>query len=230
VRYTTQEAQELLARAARLQVETGGDSEGVDLQSLERIAAEAGIDPAYLQLAALQPRRVRKSFFGLVEEWAFEIPGEEHISDVQKALASLYPWASQIGMSTSSVRAQVGVGRMGLASVASSAADGRTIVRVKSLPLVPYMTTLHWIGLVAIIAGGNLISRGQPLLGWLTMMGGFAFGATLFFAFSRPAASAVEGFAQRLSEAVARRTAQSRLPSDTDLREEQLGNLKLGQG
>jgi len=167
--FSEQETSQILQKAAKLQESSseGTYTPGVTREELERIAVEAGIDPKYVGKALLDlEEEPKKSWLNLSESYERVIEGEVDPNDFDEIFKDLKPAnnrmsAQQIGRT---VTMQTFYDRA-MCNIEISSRQGRTRVRVKSVPFVAYFLSLHPALLIGIIAGGIVGGHVNALIG-----------------------------------------------------------------
>jgi hypothetical protein len=169
--FSEQEASEILQKAARMQEAEGVNpnyTPGITMDELQRIAAEAGIDPKVLERAILEGSTAKEK-----AKWPFEIErvldGELEPGDfdlVQTSLGS----ATQVGRTLNTT---IWTGT-GMSTVLVSSRNGRTRLSLKANPFFSLFFVLYPL-LVAAFAGTAIGSGGRspfwfiPLL-WMAAL------------------------------------------------------------
>ncbi|RYG25055.1 hypothetical protein EON82_08485 [bacterium] len=181
--FSEKEASEVLQRAARLQEEGGGASSyapGISRDELVRIATEAGISPDNLEAAirAASQNPAKRSFLNLVEEVERVVDAElepddfDVLLDVAKPARTRRSPARQVGR-TFTMQTNY---RGSLYNVEVTSRNGRTRIRVSSMPLLAYLLSLHPALMISIIGTANMAAHGggaaAALFGTLTMLVG----------------------------------------------------------
>ena len=166
--FSEKEASEVLGRAARLQEERGGGgsySPGLTHDELVRIATEAGIDPENLEAAirAASAAPTKRGFLNLVEEDERVVDAEldpkdfDVVLDVAKPARTRRHPVAQVGRTlTMQTRHKGGQYRVEVAS-----RNGRTRLRVTSVPFLAYLMSLHPAILLAFFGGMNMAAQGD---------------------------------------------------------------------
>jgi hypothetical protein len=169
--FSEQETSQILQKAARLQEASSEDTyrPGVTREELERIAAEAGIDPKFVGKALLALEdEPKKSWLNLSESFERVIEGEVDPNDFDEIFRDLKPAnnrmaAQQIGRTVTMQTFYGGA----MCNVEISSRQGRTRVKVKSVPFVAYFLSLHPTLILGIVAGVNFGVHGNALIGLL---------------------------------------------------------------
>ena len=167
--FSEKQASDILQRAARLQEERGDPTDpyapGLRQEDLAKIAAEAGIDPKYLEAAIreAQQQKEDRRFFNLSEEQERIVEGEldpaefDVIFEVAKPARTRRHPPTQVGRTLTMRTSYKG----SLYHVEVSSRNGRTRVRVRSLPFFAYLMSLHPAILLSFFGAGNLGAHGQ---------------------------------------------------------------------
>lgn len=167
-RFTSSQAEQLLRRAAELQARQRGDDgePTLSMADLERLAAEAGISPAFVHKAALvAPTRREVGPMGWSE--TFEADVRAPMPAVQDAMARS---ALTIGgqaftmMQGPSVTRMIVRRRSVHATLEAQAGPGAAKIWLRQSPFTAYFYGMHGPLLVALIGGINLIAQG--FLAW----------------------------------------------------------------
>jgi hypothetical protein len=146
--FSEQEVSAVVRRAVELQENAGQESytPGVTPEELERIAAELGIEPRFLQQAIFEANTTesKKGPLNLTEEFERVVDTELSSDDFDVLLKYLRPIGhrhpiTQIGR-TLTGSAWTGCS---MANVEVSSKGGRTRVKVKSNPFFAWLVTLH---------------------------------------------------------------------------------------
>lgn len=181
--FSEKEASEVLQRAARMQEERGGASSyapGISHDELIRIATEAGIAPENLEAAirAASQNPAKRSFLNLVEEVERVVDAEiepedfDMLLDVAKPARQRRHPARQVGR-TFTMQTNY---RGSLYNVEVTSRQGRTRIRVSSMPLLAYLMSLHPAILIGVIGGANIAAQGggaaAALFGTLAVLAG----------------------------------------------------------
>lgn len=175
--YSEQEASEILQKAAKMQESQGGGPDytpGITFDELQRIAAEAGIDPKVLQQALAEGSTPKEK-----AKWPFEIErvleGELAADDFDVVLDAMgpanrrYP-ITQVGRTLSGT---VWTGT-GMTSVSVSSRSGRTRLSMKANPFFSFFTVLYPLFIAAGVGSGIASENGAaywviPLL-WIAAL------------------------------------------------------------
>jgi len=167
--FSEKQASEIFQLAAQLQEQKGDPqgayAPGLTREEMIRIAQEAGIDPQYLDAAirASSKKRPRRGFFELVEE-------DERIVDAELAMADFDVITEVIKPARTRRHPPHQVGRTltfqtrfrgGLYVVEVTARNGRTRVKVKSVPFMAYLVSLHPAIILACGVWGSLSDKGE---------------------------------------------------------------------
>ena len=181
--FSEKEAAEILQRAARFQESSSGGSyaAGITLNELQKIAFEAGIDEANVRKALDRPSQTKTSLLNLVEETERVIDGEmtPEAMDAFAEVISKYgrlQQVSQVGRSFSGI---VNGGVL-YAKVELHSRNGRTRLKVKSMPLMAYLIGLHAPLIVGLCAGvglmgSHMVALGLAVMSMLLLVGFLAF-------------------------------------------------------
>ena len=212
--FSEKEASEVLQRAARLQEERGGASSyapGISHDELVRIATEAGIAPENLEAAirAASQNPAKRSFLNLVEEVERVVDAElepenfDVLLDVAKPARTRRSPARQVGR-TFTMQTNY---RGSLYNVEVTSRNGRTRIRVSSMPFLAYLMSLHPALLISIFGSGSIgahgATAGAALFATLTMLAG----ALGFVGLARRGSNNTAELADRLEEKVREATA-----------------------
>jgi hypothetical protein len=182
--YSEQETSAILQKAAKMQeasAEGGAYTPGITREELERIAAEAGIDPRFVgkALENLDNEEPKRGWLNLSEEYERVIEGEVDPDDYDQIFQDLKPSQAghggglrQVGRTVSMQTFYKGA----MCNVEITSRKGRTRVKVKSVPFTAYFMSLHPAILIGVIAGANIGARGNALIGALTFFFSMLFG------------------------------------------------------
>ena len=155
--YSEQEASEILQKAAKMQESQGGGPDytpGITFDELQRIAAEAGIDPKVLQQALAEGSTPKEK-----AKWPFEIErvldGELAADDFDVVLEAMGPAhrrqsITQVGR-TLSGNLWTGTG---MTALQVSSRNGRTRLSMKSNPFFAFFTVLYPLFIAAGVGSG----------------------------------------------------------------------------
>jgi hypothetical protein len=186
--FSEQETSEVLQRAARLQESSseGAYTPGVTRDELERIAVEAGIDPKFIEkaLVDIDQNTPKKGWLNLSEEYERVVEGEVDPNDFDEILRDLKPagrggmrGANQVGRTVSMQTFYDGA----MCYVEMTSRNGRTRVKVRSVPFMAYFMSLHpalLLGLAISISLGKTVGALAGLFTFfafmLTGIAGFA--------------------------------------------------------
>jgi hypothetical protein len=166
--YSEQEASEILQKAAKMQEAqaVGPDyTPGITFDELQRIAAEAGIDPKVLQQALAEGSTPKEK-----AKWPFEIErvleGELAADDFDVVLDAMgpanrrYP-ITQVGRTLSG---SVWTGT-GMTAVQVSSRNGRTRLSMKANPFFSLFTVLYPLFIMSAVGSGIASEQAAPY--WL---------------------------------------------------------------
>lgn len=166
--FSEQEASEILQKAAKMQEERGhGPSytPGITLEELERIAAEAGIDPAVLQ-AALAPDKESKE----KTKWPIELErvlqGELDPSEFDVILEAIGPAHRRQGLTQvgRTVSGTIWTG-MGHSTISVNSRNGRTRLSLKANPFFSFFMVIYPLFITSILLSAALSENRAP--GWV---------------------------------------------------------------
>lgn len=187
--YSEQETSAILQKAAKMQEASaeGAYTPGITHDELERIAAEAGIDPKYVNKALenLDNEEPKKGSLNLSEEYERVIEGEVDPNNFDQIFAGLKPSGHhnagirQVGRTATMQTFYKGA----MCNIELSSRKGRTRVKVKSVPFTAYFMSLHPALLIGVIAGANIGARGNALMGALVFFFAMLAGIIGFAAF-----------------------------------------------
>jgi hypothetical protein len=237
--FSEQETSQILQRAAKLQeASTVGDyTPGVTRDELERIAAEAGIDPKYVSKALddINTEEPKKGWLNLSEEYERVIEGEVDPDDYDEIFRDLRSSNNRMGFQQIGRSAMMQTFYKGaMCQVEVTSRHGRTRVRVKSIPLAAYFFSLHPALILGIITWANLGTKGYMLLGTLIFMAMMILGIAGFAGFVKKGhksaaklidvlESRVEEYADQTRSNLAKATSKP-IENLRDLAEQELGN------
>lgn len=200
------EAAEILRAAAELQESSGTDySAGVTLDELRRIAVEAGIAPEFLEKAIQSPVATRKSsLFRISEQTEIVLDGEVAPGNLDLVLAALRDHGSvsqyqQVGRTLTGTVTKAPMS----AHVDISSRGGRTRVKVRSTPFLPYFLGLH-VPLIGACVAGPVVGSWNPLAGIGVALATLATGLGLFQLLNRKSIQRSRGLADGLRNEVAK--------------------------
>ncbi|MGE0000439.1 MAG: hypothetical protein AB7F50_01335 [Fimbriimonadaceae bacterium] len=201
------EASEILRAAAELQEASGTDySAGVTVEELQRIASEAGISPEFLAQAMRAPiaKTTTTSPLRLSQETEVVVDGEIAPENLDLLLSELKSKGGvsqfqQVGRSLSAMVNRVPMS----ARVELVSRGGRTRVKVKSIPFMPYFLGLH-APLIAACVAGPAVGSHNPLAGVAVAVGTFVAGLGLFSLFNKISLQKSRELASWLAEEVGR--------------------------
>jgi hypothetical protein len=170
--FSEQEATQIIRRAVELQERTANPPyiPGVSKNELEKVAQEIGVDPKFLRQALLESGEIesKPGIFHLTEEFERVIPGELDPQDFDKVAAAIKPFSNigqpsvaQIGR-TMRASAWTGISQ---ATVEVTSREGRTRLKVKSLPFLAIFGALYPALIIAIVSAAALAERGLLSLG-----------------------------------------------------------------
>lgn len=180
--FSEKEAADILQRAARIQESSAGSySAGVTYEELQRIASETGIDEASLQKALDAPLEKTTRILNLVEETERVIEGElaPEAMDAFAEVLSKYGRVqngSQIGRS---FNGYVNGGTI-YAKVELHSRNGRTRIKVKSMPVMAYLFGMHIPLILGITSGAAMMGNGLVAAGAAVMAMLFTIGFVIF--------------------------------------------------
>lgn len=173
--FSEQETSAILQKAAKMQ-EAAVDGEytpGITREELEKIANEAGIDPKFVTRALddISKNEPKKGWLNLSEEYERVIEGEVDPDDFDEIFRDLKPANNRMGVQ------QVGrtvsmqtFYKSAMCSIEMTSRQGRTRVKVKSVPFMAYFFSLHPALIGGIVGGANVGAHGNALLGGLIFL------------------------------------------------------------
>lgn len=175
--FSEQEASEILQKAAKMQEDQGhGPSytPGITVEELQRIAAEAGIDPAVLE-SAMKSDKERKPDTRLTFEMERVLQGELDPSEFDVILEALGPTHRRQGVTQvgRTVSGTIWTGA-GHTTVSVNSRNGRTRLSMKANPFFAFFIVLYplFVGSIimsAAIAEGARAAWAVPIV-WLIAM------------------------------------------------------------
>ncbi|MBS1714673.1 MAG: hypothetical protein JST30_10100 [Armatimonadetes bacterium] len=217
--FSEKDVGKIVRRAAELQEKSTGPSTyspGVSREELERVAKEMGIDLPYLD-QAVQERLQEASGEGLTvlgvplsREYERVIPGELPPEDFdvvieETAFNRKSQFTNQIGRSLQShLSSGLGYAKMNVHS-----RDGRTRLRMKSIPLYAGLLTLYPAFLAALISSVHLTETVAHLPGWVVpgiIAAGLSLGWAGFAGLARLSHKAVADLTARIEARIAEAT------------------------
>lgn len=166
--FSEQEASEILQKAAKMQEERGHGpayTPGITLEELERIAAEAGIDPGVLE-AALKPDSESKE----KTKWPLElervIQGELDPSEFDVILEAIGPAHRRQGLTQvgRTVSGTIWTG-MGHSTISVNSRNGRTRLSLKANPFFSFFLVIYPLFISSILLSAALSENRAP--GWV---------------------------------------------------------------
>lgn len=203
--FSEKEAAEILQRAARLQESSGSSvyAAGITLDELHRIASEAGIDPTYIKKALDGPKQTTTRILNVVEETERVIDGELR-PDAMDEFAEIIAKYGRVQQATQIGRTFSGyiTGGTLYAKVDLTSRNGRTRLKVKSLPLMAYLIGLHIPLILGIALGASSMGRLGSTAGLAIMAGFFAVGAVLFTLLAKVGIERSRKLADEIEEAL----------------------------
>ena len=178
--FSEQETSEVLQRAAKLQESAtdGAYTPGVTRDELERIAVEAGIDPKFIEkaLTDFDENTPKKGWLNLSEQYERVVEGEVDPNDFDEVLRDLKPagrggmrGATQVGRTVSMQTFYDGA----MCYVELTSRNGRTRIKVRSVPFVAYFMSLHpalLLGLPISIVLGKSVGALAGLFTFIALM------------------------------------------------------------
>lgn len=214
--FSEKQASEIFQMAARLQEEKAdpqdGYAPGLTKGEMIRIAQEAGIDPQYLDAAirASTKTKPRRRLFDLVEE-------DERVVDAELAMADFDVVTEVVKPARTRRHPPRQVGRTltlqtrfkgGMYGVEVSARNGRTRVKVTSVPFMAYLVSLHPAIIVGCTVSTNLSNKGQIAEGALAFLLIFAAGILGFLTLVRRGQGRTGELAEIIADAIREETAK----------------------
>jgi hypothetical protein len=207
--FSEKEASEVLQRAARLQEERGGASSyapGISHDELVRIATEAGIAPENLEAAihAASQNPAKRSFLNLVEEVERVVDAEldpenfDVLLDAAKPTRQRRHPARQVGR-TFSMQTNY---RGSLYNIEVTSRNGRTRIRVASMPFLAYLMSLHPAIFITILGAGPMAGHGNGAAAAAFALAVIMIGIMAFVALARRGSNNTAELADRLETAV----------------------------
>lgn len=179
-KFTEEQAAAIIRRAAQLQGESRGPNKPtVDLEDLQKIAAEAGIDPSVLNMAIHEQKAGLSKKPG-ASTLVRVIPGELSPDEFDVAFSRLPPnwrkaWMNQMGK-TMNGHLQ-GAGTQNMVSLVSR--NGVTSIEIKTQPWMIFMYTIYPALLTGFVLFVNSMAQGwglpMTLLSALLMVAGIPF-------------------------------------------------------
>lgn len=215
--YSEQETSAILQKAAKMQEASadGAYTPGITQEELERIAAEAGIDPKFVvkALENLETEQPKRGWLNLSEEYERVIEGEVDPDDFDQIFQDLKPSNThhggglrQVGRTASMQTFYKGA----MCSIEITSRKGRTRVKVKSVPFTAYFMSLHPAILIGVIAGANIGARGNALMGALIFFLSMLFGIIGFAALVKKGHSSARLLVDKLDARVEEYTSELR--------------------
>jgi len=214
--FSEKQASEIFQLAAQLQEQkadpANGYAPGLTREEMIRIAQEAGIDPQYLDAAirASTKTKPKRRLFELVEEDERVVDAELQMADfdvvtevVRPARTRRHP-PRQVGRTLTLQTRFKG----GMYEVEVSAKNGRTRVKVRSVPFMAYLVSLHPAIIIACLGWGNISAHGEftaaALFSLLVILAGFIGFLTLVRRAQGQTGELAEIIADRIREATSK--------------------------
>lgn len=207
------DAGRILEKAARLQEASrdgaDGYSPGISVSELERIAAEAGIDAAFLRsaLAEPQPPNIKRSFLGQVEEREVVIDGELSEDGWEELNEYLTKQGRFVTMATTARTKSIVMGGSWLTNskLDITSRKGRTRITFRQPAFLAYFAGLHTPLILSIVLLANFLAGRQPAWIAFSLFGAvLGLGVMLYFFFLRLTRQKGLEFFDGLSELIAR--------------------------
>jgi hypothetical protein len=222
--FSEQEVGEIVQRAAELQErspERGlSYTPGVTREQLERVAAEVGVEPEFLEQAIRERLEPPRGRWHLLREEERVVTGELDPRDFDVLLAEVSAGhrrhATQIGRT---LRTQVWTGS-GFARLEVTSRNDRTRIRLRPFPVLQFLGTFYPTFFASTAGGAALSHAGHGLAAALMAAGAVVAGGLGFGTWLRHSNRAMHRLGDKLQRRVAEQVAQQRGEAEGGVRRE----------